>query len=118
MEVHAKGRACIHASYNNIIVCITNEKGDVIAWSSGGKNGFKNAKKKNTPYAGQEVATDCAKYAWGCGVRSVDVFVKGTGTGREAAIRAIAESGIEILSIVDKTPIPHEGCRPSKRRRN
>lgn len=118
VEVHPKGRACIHASYNNIIVSITNENGDVIAWSSAGKNDFKNAKKKNTPYAGQVVATDCAKLAIEYGVKSVDVFVKGTGTGREAAIRAISEAGIEILNIIDKTPIPHGGCRPSKRRRN
>ena len=118
VEVSPKGRACIHASYNNIIVSITNEKGEVIAWSSGGKNDFKNAKKKNTPYAGQVVASDCAKLAIGYGVKSVDVFVKGTGTGREAAIRAIVEAGIEIVNIIDKTPIPHGGVRPSKRRRN
>ena len=110
VEVSPKGRACIHASYNNIIVSITNEKGE--------KNDFKNAKKKNTPYAGQVVASDCAKLAIGYGVKSVDVFVKGTGTGREAAIRAIAEAGIEIVNIIDKTPIPHGGVRPSKRRRN
>ena len=121
VDVQPRGRAYISTSYNNIIVSITNEKGDVIAWSSARKakkDEFKNAKKRNTPYAGQVVATDCANLAIGYGVKSVDVFVKGTGTGREAAIRAIAEAGIEVLSITDKTPVPHGGCRPQKRRRN
>jgi small subunit ribosomal protein S11 len=108
----------IYTTYNNMILTITNDRGDVICWSSSGKNGFKNTKKKNTPYAGQLVANDCAKQALDYKVKMVDVFVQGPGTGREMAIRSLAENGLEILSITDITKVPHGGCRSSKRRRN
>ena len=111
-------RAYIHTTYNNMIMTITNDRGDVICWSSSGKNNFKNTKKKNTPYAGQMVANDCAKQALGYKVKAVDVFVQGPGAGREMAIRALAENGLGILSITDTTKLPHGGCRKPKRRRN
>ncbi len=110
------GEAHIHSSFNNIIITMTNTQGQTISWSSAGKMGFKGS-KKNTPYAAQVAASDCAKEAYALGLRKVKVYVKGPGNGREAAIRAIASAGIEITEIIDVTPIPHNGCRPPKRRR-
>ncbi len=116
VKVDSLGQAHIHASFNNIIVTLTNNNGQVIAWSSAGKNGFRGS-KKNTPYAAQVSAGDCAKKAYDLGLRKVKVFVKGPGSGRESAIRTIHTSGIEVAEIVDVTPLPHNGCRPPKRRR-
>ena len=114
--VESTGQAHITASFNNIIISITNKKGEVISWSSAGKMGFRGS-KKNTPYAAQMAAEDCAKPAMEAGLRRVKVFVKGPGSGRESAIRAIHNSGILVTEIVDVTPLPHNGCRPPKRRR-
>lgn len=116
VRVSQSGHAHIQATFNNLIISITNESGQVIAWSSSGKMGFKGS-KKNTPYAAQVAASDCTKLAYELGLRRVDVFVKGAGIGRESAIRAIQENGVEVVSIRDVTPIPHNGCRPPKRRR-
>jgi small subunit ribosomal protein S11 len=116
VKVDAVGEAHIRASFNNIIISLTNANGDVISWSSAGKMGFRGS-KKNTPYAAQVAAQDCAKVAHEAGLRKVKVFVKGPGSGRESAIRSISNSGIEVTEIVDVTPLPHNGCRPSKRRR-
>ena len=114
--IEPNGEAHISASFNNIIISLTNKKGDVISWSSAGKMGFRGS-KKNTPYAAQMAAEDCSKIAYESGLRKIKVFVKGPGNGRESAIRAIHNSGIEVNEIVDVTPIPHNGCRPPKRRR-
>ncbi len=114
--VESSGEAHITASFNNIIISLTNKKGDVISWSSAGKMGFRGS-KKNTPYAAQVAAEECAKVAHDAGLRKVKVFVKGPGNGRESAIRTIHNSGIEVTEIVDVTPLPHNGCRPPKRRR-
>ena len=116
VKVDPIGRAYITASFNNIIVTLTNAAGQVISWSSAGKMGFKGS-KKNTPYAAQVAAEDCAKVAYDLGLRKVKLYVKGPGAGRESAIRTIHTSGIEITEIYDITPIPHNGCRPPKRRR-
>jgi len=116
VKVEPNGQAHIHASFNNIIISLTNNAGQVISWSSSGKMGFRGS-KKNTPYAAQMAAQDCAKLAYDLGLRKVKVFVKGPGTGRESAIRTIHTSGIEVTEIVDVTPLPHNGCRPAKRRR-
>ncbi|TSA36496.1 MAG: 30S ribosomal protein S11 [Porphyromonadaceae bacterium] len=116
VQVEALGQAHIHSSFNNIIVSLTNNSGQVIAWSSSGKNGFRGS-KKNTPYAAQIAAQDASKVAYDLGLRKVKVFVKGPGNGRESAIRTIHNSGIEVVEIVDVTPLPHNGCRPPKRRR-
>jgi len=116
VKVEAIGQAHIHASFNNIIVTLTNNQGQVISWSSSGKKGFRGS-KKNTPYAAQLCAQDCAKEAYDLGLRKVKVFVKGPGSGRESAIRTLHNSGIEVSEIVDVTPLPHNGCRPPKRRR-
>lgn len=116
VSIGKAGQAHIKATYNNIIISMTNEMGQVVSWSSAGKMGFKGS-KKNTPYAAQISAGDCAKAAHDLGLRTVQVYVKGAGVGREAAIRTIQEAGIEITSIQDVTPIPHNGCRPPKRRR-
>jgi small subunit ribosomal protein S11 len=116
VKIDAVGQAHINATFNNIIVSMTNNSGQVISWSSAGKMGFRGS-KKNTPYAAQMAAQDCAKVAFDLGLRKVKVFVKGPGAGRESAIRAINTAGIEITEIVDTTPIPHNGCRPPKRRR-
>jgi small subunit ribosomal protein S11 len=116
VKVDPVGQAHIHASFNNIIISLTNAQGQVISWGSAGKMGFKGS-KKNTPYAAQMAAQDCAKVAYDAGLRKVKVFVKGPGAGRESAIRTIHTSGIEITEIVDVTPMPHNGCRPPKRRR-
>ena len=114
--VEAFGEAHINASFTNIIVSLTNNKGEVISWSSAGKMGFRGS-KKNTPYAAQLAAEDAAKVAQEAGLRKVKVFVKGPGNGRESAIRTLHNGGIEVTEIVDVTPMPHNGCRPPKRRR-
>jgi small subunit ribosomal protein S11 len=116
VKVEASGQVHIQSSFNNIIISITNNDGQVISWSSAGKNGFRGS-KKNTPYAAQVSAEDCAKVAHDSGMRKAKVFVKGPGTGRESAIRTIHNQGIEVVEIVDVTPLPHNGCRPPKRRR-
>ena len=116
VRVEPLGQAHIHSSFNNIIVTLTNLSGDVISWSSSGKNKFRGS-KKNTPYAAQMSAADCAKEAYELGLRKVKVFVKGPGAGRESAIRTLHNSGIEVMEIVEVTPLPHNGCRPPKRRR-
>ncbi|MFY7671399.1 30S ribosomal protein S11 [Tenacibaculum sp. MEBiC06402] len=114
--IESTGEAHITASFNNIIISLTNKKGDVISWSSAGKMGFRGS-KKNTPYAAQLAAENCASVAKEAGLRKVKVYVKGPGNGRESAIRSIHNSGIEVTEIIDVTPIPHNGCRPPKRRR-
>ena len=114
--IESVGEAHVTASFNNIIISLTNKKGDVISWSSAGKMGFRGS-KKNTPYAAQVAAEDCSKVAHDAGLRKVKVYVKGPGNGRESAIRAIHNSGIEVTEIIDVTPMPHNGCRPPKRRR-
>jgi small subunit ribosomal protein S11 len=116
VKVDAYGDAHVNATFNNIIISITNKTGQVISWSSAGKMGFKGS-KKNTPYAAQLASSDAAKVAVDAGVKRVDVFVKGPGAGRESAIRALAQSGIEVTMIKDVTPLPHNGCRPPKKRR-
>jgi small subunit ribosomal protein S11 len=116
VKVDASGEAHIQASFNNIIISLTNNAGQVISWSSAGKMGFKGS-KKNTPYAAQVAAEDASKEAHDFGLRRVRVFVKGPGAGRESAIRALHNSGIEVTEIIDVTPMPHNGCRPPKRRR-
>ena len=116
VKVDSYGDAHITASFNNIIISITNKHGQVISWSSAGKMGFKGS-KKNTPYAAQMASSDAAKTAFDAGVKKVDVYVKGPGAGRESAIRSIAQSGIEVVMIKDVTPLPHNGCRPPKKRR-
>lgn len=116
VKVEAIGEAHINATFNNIIISLTNMTGQVISWASAGKMGFKGS-KKNTPYAAQLAATDCAKVAFDLGLRKVKVFVKGPGAGRESAIRTLHGAGIEVTEIVDITPIPHNGCRPPKKRR-
>jgi len=116
VKVEPLGRAYIHASFNNIIITLTNNSGQVISWASAGKMGFKGS-KKNTPYAAQMAAEECSKVAYDQGLRKVKVFVKGPGAGRESAIRTIHTAGIEVMEIQDVTPLPHNGCRPPKRRR-
>ncbi len=116
VKVEAIGQAHINATFNNIIISLTNNQGHVIAWASAGKMGFRGS-KKNTPYAAQLAAADCAKVAYEAGLRKVKVFVKGPGAGRESAMRSLSASGIEITEIMDQTPIPHNGCRPPKKRR-
>lgn len=116
VKVDNYGDVHISASFNNIIISITNKQGQVISWSTAGKMGFKGS-KKNTPYAAQLAAADAAKTAMEAGLKRADVFVKGPGAGRESAIRAIANSGIEVSMIKDVTPLPHNGCRPPKKRR-
>jgi small subunit ribosomal protein S11 len=116
VRVEPNGQAHIHASFNNIIISLTNNSGQVISWSSSGKMGFKGS-KKNTPYAAQMAAQDCSKAAYDMGLRKVKVYVKGPGSGRESAIRTIHSNGIEVTEIIDVTPLPHNGCRPPKRRR-
>ncbi len=115
-KVDAVGQVHISSSFNNIIITITDMAGNTISWSAAGKMGFRGS-KKNTPYAAQVAATDCAKKAYDMGLRKVEVFVKGTGSGRESAIRAVSAAGIDITVIQDITPLPHNGCRPPKRRR-
>lgn len=114
--VEAIGEAHIRASFNNIIISLTNLSGQVVSWASAGKMGFKGS-KKNTPYAAQMAAQQCAQTAYDLGMRKVEVFVKGPGSGRESAIRTLQNSGLEVTLIKDVTPLPHNGCRPPKKRR-
>ena len=116
VKVDSYGDVHINATFNNLIISITNKHGQVISWSSAGKMGFKGS-KKNTPYAAQMAANDAAKVAFEAGVKRVDVYVKGPGAGRESAIRSVSQSGIEVAMIKDVTPLPHNGCRPPKKRR-
>ena len=116
IKVDAYGQIHISSSFNNIIISITDRSGNVITAASAGKMGFRGS-KKNTPYAAQVAAAECAKEAFELGLREVEVFVKGTGSGREAAIRAISSVGINVTLIKDITPLPHNGCRPPKARR-
>jgi len=116
VKVESIGEAHINATFNNIIISLTNLSGQVISWASAGKMGFKGS-KKNTPYAALMAAQDCAKVAFDLSLRKVKVYVKGPGSGREGAIRSISQSGIEVTSIKDVTPLPHNGCRPPKQRR-
>ena len=116
VRVEVEGEAHIRASFNNIIISLTNKSGQVISWSSAGKMGFRGS-KKNTPYAAQLAAEDCSKIALEKGLKRVKVYVKGPGQGRESAIRTIHNSGIIVTEIVDVTPLPHNGCRPPKKRR-
>ncbi len=116
VAVDTVGQAHIKASFNNIIISMTNNQGQVISWASAGKMGFRGS-KKNTPYAAQVAAQNCAQAAYDLGLRKVDIFVKGPGAGRESAIRTIQNTGIEVTVIKDVTPLPHNGCRPPKRRR-
>ena len=116
VKVEPVGRAYVSASFNNIIISLTNNAGQVISWATAGKMGFRGS-KKNTPYAAQMAAQDCSKVAYDLGLRKVKVFVKGPGSGRESAIRTLHTAGIEVTEIQDITPLPHNGCRPPKRRR-
>ncbi len=114
--VNKNGQAHIKCSFNNIIISMTNETGQVISWSSAGKMGFRGS-KKNTPFAAQIATEDAVKSAYELGLRKVDIFIKGPGAGRDSAIRAIQNAGLDVMSINDVTPLPHNGCRPPKRRR-
>ena len=116
VKVDSYGDAHISATFNNIIISLTNKTGQTIAWSSAGKMGFRGS-KKNTPYAAQMAAQDAGTKAYEAGLRRAEVFVKGPGSGREGAIRSLSQSGIEIVMIKDVTPLPHNGCRPPKKRR-
>ena len=116
VRVEVEGEAHIQATFNNIIISLTNKGGQVISWSSAGKMGFRGS-KKNTPYAAQMAAEDCSKVAYELGLRKVKVYVKGPGAGRESAIRTISNNGIVVTEIIDVTPLPHNGCRPPKKRR-
>ena len=116
MRVDAVGQLHVHSSFNNIIVSLANGEGQVISWSSAGKMGFRGS-KKNTPYAAQMAGEDCAKVAFDLGLRKVKAYVKGPGNGRESAIRAVNAAGIQVTEIIDVTPLPHNGCRPPKRRK-
>lgn len=116
VKVGSEGIVFIQASFNNLIITITNKQGEVISWSSAGKGGFRGS-KKNTPYAAQVAANDAAKVAHDAGLRTVEVFVKGPGAGRESAIRAVDQSNVKVTKITDMSPLPHNGCRPPKRRR-
>jgi small subunit ribosomal protein S11 len=116
VKVDSDGLAYIQASFNNIIISLCNKAGEVVSWSSAGKAGFKGS-KKNTPFAAQMSANTAASTAFEAGMRSAEVYVKGPGSGREAAIRALDSAGIKITKIIDTTPIPHNGCRPPKHRR-
>ncbi|MEM9672377.1 MAG: 30S ribosomal protein S11 [Bacteroidota bacterium] len=116
VAVDTLGQAHIKASFNNIIISITNMAGQVVSWSSAGKMGFRGS-KKNTPYAAQTAAANCAQVAYDQGMRKIEVYIKGPGSGRESAIRSLQNSGLEVTMIQDVTPLPHNGCRPPKRRR-
>jgi small subunit ribosomal protein S11 len=116
VKVEKEGQVHIHATFNNIIISFTNNSGQVISWGSAGKAGFRGS-KKNTPYAAQLACEDAAKVAYEAGLRKVEVFVKGPGAGRESAIRTVVSNGLEVSIIRDITPIPHNGCRPPKKRR-
>ena len=116
VKVEAEGVVYIKASFNNIIISLCNKQGQVVSWASAGKAGFRGS-KKNTPYAAQVAAADAARTAYEAGMRHAQVFVKGPGSGREGAIRALDGAGIKITRIKDVTPLPHNGCRPPKKRR-
>jgi len=116
VAIDSLGQAHIQASFNNIIISITNSQGQVVSWASAGKMGFRGS-KKNTPYAAQMAAADCAKVAVDLGMKKIEVFVKGPGSGRDSAIRTLAGAGLEVTTIKDITPLPHNGCRPPKKRR-
>ena len=116
VQVDAIGQAHIHSSFNNIIITLTNNQGQAISQSSAGKMGFRSS-KKNTPYAAQMASEDASKKAHDAGLRKVTVYVQGPGNGRESAIRTINNAGIEVMEIIDVTPMPHNGCRPPKRRK-
>ncbi|MBO4402201.1 MAG: 30S ribosomal protein S11 [Bacteroidales bacterium] len=116
VKVDAFGKVFVEASFNNVIVTITNNSGQTISWSSAGKMGFRGS-KKNTPYAAQMAAQDAAKVAYDLGLRKVKVYVKGPGGGRESAVRTVAAAGIDVTEIIDVTPLPHNGCRPKGRRK-
>ena len=116
VKVEATGEAHISSTFNNVIIALTNNVGQVISWSSAGKSGFRGS-KKNTPYAAQVAAEDAAKTAFDAGLHKVKVYVKGPGAGRESAIRTINQAGIEVTEIIDVTPMPHNGCRPKGRRK-
>src|SRR3954464_6500138 len=116
VKIDTHGDVHINATFNNIIISITNRAGQVISWSSAGKMGFRGS-KKNTPYAAQTAAQDCAKVASDAGMKRADVYVKGQGSGRDGAFRSLNNSCIEVTSIKDVTPMPHNGCRPAKKRR-
>ena len=116
VKIDGVGQLHVMSSFNNVIVTMANGDGQVISWSSAGKMGFRGS-KKNTPYAAQMAAADCGKVAYDLGLRKVKAYVKGPGHGRESAIRACVAAGIEVTEIVDVTPLPHNGCRPPKRRR-
>jgi small subunit ribosomal protein S11 len=116
VKVEPQGCAYIQASFNNIIITLTNKAGQVISWASAGKSGFRGS-KKNTPYAAQVAASEAAREAYDLGLRNVVVYVKGPGSGREAAIRALDATGVKVAVIQDVTPLPHNGCRPPKKRR-
>ncbi|MEG1554432.1 MAG: 30S ribosomal protein S11 [Rikenellaceae bacterium] len=116
VKVEPIGQAHVHSTFNNVIITLANAEGQVISWSSAGKMGFRGS-KKNTPYAALTATQDCIKVAYDLGLRKVKVYVKGPGAGRESAIRTLSGAGIEILEIVDVTPLPHNGCRPPGRRR-
>ena len=115
-KVEAVGQVHVTSSFNNIIIAVTDLAGNVVSWSSAGKMGFRGS-KKNTPYAAQLASSDCIKVAYDLGLRKAEVFVRGTGSGREAAIRAVGAVGVEVSRIIDSTPLPHNGCRPPKKRR-
>jgi len=116
VKVDAYGQLHVSSTFNNVIITLTNSTGQVISWSSAGKMGFRGS-KKNTPYAAQMAAEDCSKVAMEAGLKKVKVYVKGPGNGRESAIRSLHNSGVEVTEIIDVTPMPHNGCRPPKRRR-
>lgn len=116
VAIDSMGQAHIQATFNNIIISLTNASGQVVSWASAGKMGFRGS-KKNTPYAAQMAAQDCAKVAVDAGMKKIEVFVKGPGSGRESAIRTLQASGLDVMSIRDITPMPHNGCRPPKKRR-
>ena len=116
VAIDITGRVYVKATFNNVIISITNDSGQVISWSSAGKMGFRGS-KKNTPYAAQVAASDCAKVAYDAGMRKAVVYIKGPGAGRDSAVRTLHNNGIEIVSIHDVTPIPHNGCRPPNKRR-
>lgn len=116
VKVESLGQVHIQASFNNVIVTVTNMQGQVISWSSAGKMGFRGS-KKNTPYAASQATEDCVKVAYDLGLRKAEVYVKGPGSGRDSAIRTVQATGVDVVSIRDITPMPHNGCRPPKRRR-
>jgi len=117
VQVESRGKVYIKATFNNTFITLTNDKGEVVCWSTAGKKGFKGA-KKSTPYAALQAAKDVSAMALGAGVKSVIVFVKGLGPGRESAIKGLYDGGLPVNTIIDETPFPHNGCRPAKKRRN